>query len=63
MRNSNPLLKNVSSQVVFEAYARLTEEQTLMAAYDPNAFNEALEASVLRVLAAQSTQTATPSIS
>lgn len=63
MRTSNPLLKNVSSQVVFEAYARLTEEQALLAAYDPNAFNEALEASVLRVLADQSTQTPTPSIS
>jgi hypothetical protein len=62
MRTSNPLLKNVSSQVVFEAYARLTAEQAQLAQYDHRAFDEALEASVLRVLADQQT-TATPSIS
>jgi hypothetical protein len=62
MRTSDPLLKNLSSQVVFEAYARLTAEQAQLAQYDHRAFDEALEASVLRVLEDQRAA-ATPSIS
>lgn len=61
MSTRNPLLQNLSSQIVFEAYARLTTEQVKLVHDDPNAFNDAMEANVLKILADNTEPT--PSIS
>lgn len=44
-------LKNLSSQVAFEAYARLTVDQVALIHTDPAAFHEALDEKAREILA------------
>lgn len=54
MITKNPLLQNLSSQVAFEAYARMRQEDVEKIHYDRAGFTQAFEQSALSLLASQS---------